>query len=177
MKHFSNPELEEIGLRMEYRIFRIATTISPEPLTGYDWELSESEIEPIRKELWMNNIGLARAFYSENFTDLQLIKSKVGNNDPKFLELSSQISFWVFIILKLGVGLAFNLTNTSDFKRNLNNPEVIKVKKDLNESLILLSKVQRELYMDSDIKEKIDNMLKMISDIENKFHTKGFKFW
>lgn len=172
MKHFSNPELEEIGLRIEYRIFRIACAVSIEPLIGYDWELSETEIEVIRQELWENNIELAKTFYSENIPDLQLIKNKVGNNDLKFLELSSIISYWVFIILKLGVGLAFNMTFTSDFKKHLNSPEVIKVKKDLYESSLLLSKVKREMFMDLDVKEKIDNQLKMIFDLDKKYSTK-----
>lgn len=175
MKHFPDPELEKIGLRMEYRVFKLLCATSLEPQVGFDWELSETEIIPIRQALWLNNIQFAATFYSENLSDLKLIRNKVGSNDLKFLELSSVISQWVYNILKLGVNLAFSMANTSDFKENFKSPEVVKMKNDLRESSLLLSTVKKELYMDSDIREKIDNLLNMISGLERKYKFKGFE--
>ena len=160
----------------DYELNRIANEIRDEienlgqsmgAMMGHSTEVDANEAQRIMTKVMETPTSFANELFSRNLRKLNIIKNSVGYNDEALEELSEGLAMSVIGIINFPINNAKMMTMASDFKSSLNDPEVMKLKRNITESASILNSLN-QLKISPNVKHQISNLLGTIKILEKK---------
>lgn len=149
-------ELEELGQSMGAMMGQS---------TGIDPNKAQMIIAKVNS---MPNL-FATELLSRNQKKLNVIEASVGSNDEVFEELSDILAMSVVGIIRFPINYAKLMTMASDFKNSLNTSEMIKIKRNITESIWTLDNLS-QLKVSPNVKFQISNLKETAKVLDKKFN-------
>lgn len=162
----------------DYELNRIANEIIAEidnlsqsmgSMMGHSTEVDSHEAQRIMTKVLETPTSFANELFSRNLRKLNTIKNSVGYNDETFEQLSEGLAMAVIGIINFPIENANMITMASDFRNSLNDPDVIKLKRNITESASILSSLS-QLKISPNVKHQISNLQGIIKILEKKFN-------
>lgn len=171
MEIYKDYELNRIAneIRDEIEEYGQLMSAMGDALRGAPTKIDPTRAQQIFTQIHETPTSFANDIFSRNQRKLMQIKNHVGMHDEDYRELSEALAINIIRILLFPLNSASVASMTSDFKSNLNDPEVIKMKRNISEAASILINLY-QLDISPDIKNQINHLQSDIKKVEKRFN-------
>jgi hypothetical protein len=130
------------------------------------------QLENKVKQIKENPIAFADLFFIKIYNKLSKIERKLGSNDEIYKKFCDGLAYAIIELINFPITNAHGLTYAGDYKKHLNDPEIINIKNSLTKTVPILNKLN-QLKLSSNVKNEVINLLNTVKVLEKKLDPSG----